>query len=902
MTLVKERFSVLFFLMTFCFCSSSWFTPNTASAANQWTSLGPWNGDVECLLAIPPSTIYAGTHSGGVFKSSDGGVTWSAANNGLGNPTVLALVADPAQPATIYAGTYDSGIYKTTDGGSSWARLSAAPATGFALGVDPVGTIYAGTFGNGIYKSSDGGVTWQSANGGMTTAQVYAFAIDPDVATTLYAGTANGIFRSDNGGTSWSQVVSTSWTRDLAILAPGPGQKKIYAATDNGVLVSSDGMTWTSAGLAGSSVHAVVAHPANLDTVFAGTTAGIFSSVNGGGTWTPVGGDVATLAIQSLIYDPADAGYATLFSGTMGGGVFKSSNGGSLWQSTNQELGNTFIQSVVTDSVAPATVYIGTNDGLYKSTDGGTNWTLSTNGLANTDVEALLLNHATPSQLYAGTWQSGVFKSTDGGATWTAANAGISSAQVHALGMDGVDPQRLYVGTGSGIYISTNAGSSWGALANGIPSNAEVFAVLTAADSVVYAGTNSGFYRSGDRGVSWTQSNAGLAPCGVVYGLAADPALETTLYAATCGGIYKSSDGGANWSLASSGIGQIMVYNLTATTTAPVTFYAGTETGVFASSDHAATWSPVGTGLTNGDVYAFALSGTLPPTLYAGTWGGGVFAATSSQDISVSPAALNLGYRVAAQNSTTQAVTIGNGGASNLIISSIAVAGTGAAAFSIAPGTCDSLTPTIFPGGSCTVNVTFAPSSGQDYAATLDISSNSTASPVVNVALVGSGAYPLSAYLAGSGSGTISVSAPTAVDAGLTCAPSAVFCGAYPAGTSITLTPNPAANATFSGWSGCPMTMGNSCFISLNNAVNATATFTLATLQSLLDTAAANGTITLTTITYAEYAVMNRPGVSLTLSGGWSDTTFAGQTGYTTIQGALTIANGTLVLDNIQLL
>ncbi|GAB7026931.1 choice-of-anchor D domain-containing protein [Geotalea toluenoxydans] len=902
MKLLREKFSILGFLAFFCFCSI-WHFPSTAFAAiGQWTGLGPWGGDVECLLAVSPSILYAGTQNGGVFKSSDGGAHWVAVNNGLGNPTVFALAVDPAAPANLYAATYGNGIYKSLDAGSSWSRLAASPASVYSLAVDPAdsSTLYAGTDGGGVYKSTDGGATWNAANAGIPTAQVNALVVDPRLTTTVYAATANGIFRSPDGGANWSLVADTGWTRDIAISSVTPAT--LYAATGAGIFRSNDGATWTSAGLSGISVYALAINPADPAKVFAGTTAGIFGSADSGANWTLVANGLTNANVQTIIFDPSDTTNSSLFAGTWGGGVFKTSNSGNDWQSANQGLGNTFVQAVVTDPSAPATVYAGSIDGIHISTDGGATWLSSSSGLGNGDVEALLVNPMSPTQLYAGTWGGGVYKSVDGGASWMAANTGMSSALVHAVAMDAANPQVVYAGTNSGIFISSG-GSAWNLCSNGIPADTEVWSVLTAANSVVYAGTGTGFYRSSNGGIEWTQSNTGLAPCGVVYGLAADPTADSTLYAATCGGVYKSTDGGVNWTWASSGIGEINVYNLTFTGTAPVIIYAGTDSGVFVSRDAAATWNTLNTGLTNGDIYAVAVAGTSPATIYAGTWGGGVFSLTSTQDISVSPPTLDLGYRVASGNSASQTVTISNGGASDLVIGSLAITGAGAAAFSVTPGTCSSLTPTILPGGSCTLNLVFAPPSGGPYAANLELASNSGNTPVVNVSLNGIGVFPLSVFLGGTGSGGVSVSAEPPVDAGLVCSPASIYCGAFERGSSIILTPSADSTSYFSGWSGCPMTMGDSCFITMNNAVNATANFVrLTSLQAIIDAALGDDIIKLPITTYVENVVMNQVGKSLTLSGGWADYSFLSQTGFTNLQGSLTIANGTLILENFQII
>src|ERR1035441_2875425 len=82
-------------------------------------------GYAQQALAIDPSspaTLYAGEYGGGVFKSSNGGTSWSASSSGLTNLGVLALVIDPSSPATLYAGTINGGVFKSRPGGASWSR------------------------------------------------------------------------------------------------------------------------------------------------------------------------------------------------------------------------------------------------------------------------------------------------------------------------------------------------------------------------------------------------------------------------------------------------------------------------------------------------------------------------------------------------------------------------------------------------------------------------------------------------------------------------------------------------------------------------------------------------------------------------------------------------------------
>ena len=92
-----------------------------------WTNIGPSPAAVEAIAVDPrgTGTIFMGAIVGGVRKSVDGGITWSAVNTGLTNLSVLALAMDTSGPQTLYAGTSGSGLFKTVDGGATWQNLTA---------------------------------------------------------------------------------------------------------------------------------------------------------------------------------------------------------------------------------------------------------------------------------------------------------------------------------------------------------------------------------------------------------------------------------------------------------------------------------------------------------------------------------------------------------------------------------------------------------------------------------------------------------------------------------------------------------------------------------------------------------------------------------------------------------
>ena len=167
-----------------------------------------------------PSILYAGTQVGGLFKSFDGGDNWLEINEGLlrdpdvpSSTIIESLAIDPYDSDTLYTSvtSYDLGVtslglFKSTDGGGSWSPVRASlPATNVrSIVIDPLNssTVHIGT-NAGVFKSIDRGVSWLPANTGLSNKLVRVVAIDPSTGL-LYAGTdGGGIFVSDNGGSSW---------------------------------------------------------------------------------------------------------------------------------------------------------------------------------------------------------------------------------------------------------------------------------------------------------------------------------------------------------------------------------------------------------------------------------------------------------------------------------------------------------------------------------------------------------------------------------------------------------------------------------------------------------------------------------------------------------------------------
>ena len=133
-----------------------------------------------------------------MYKSEDGGTSWSEVNDGLSRFLFVDnLVLDPQQPQRLYSAMYETGLYRSENGGRSWSDIRAGLPDAWvsALEVDPrqPRRLYAALHG-GVYRSEDGGDNWALIDEGLAATSVNALALDDREPQTLYAGTGAGVF------------------------------------------------------------------------------------------------------------------------------------------------------------------------------------------------------------------------------------------------------------------------------------------------------------------------------------------------------------------------------------------------------------------------------------------------------------------------------------------------------------------------------------------------------------------------------------------------------------------------------------------------------------------------------------------------------------------------------------
>lgn len=254
-------------------------------------------------------TVYAGTCSGGVWRSRDGGHTWVEDDQGLpgDNIAVLGLVVAPDQ-RTIYAAN-EGAVYKTTNAGVSWSSVFEPSEQDYvveAVALDPrrPDHLWAGTEGSGLFRSMDAGRHWTRVQGIGFPANALIAAITPSPTDSadVYVSTQNDdVYRTRDGGAHWSTVHgpwehgSAGSAGDISDITFDPLQPgHIYAGASDGEYVSRDnGVSWSKGRGPAAGDYAVVVSRSHPGLAYLISEPVVYRTVDGGLSWQPWdGGDL----------------------------------------------------------------------------------------------------------------------------------------------------------------------------------------------------------------------------------------------------------------------------------------------------------------------------------------------------------------------------------------------------------------------------------------------------------------------------------------------------------------------------------------------------------------------------------------------------------------------------------
>jgi photosystem II stability/assembly factor-like uncharacterized protein len=585
---------------------------NTIAGVNTWTPEGPYGVSPNQIAVDPtqPDHLLLSTLNG-LYRTTNAGVDWSVVRADFNGARV---VYDPANPGRVYA-AYGL-IYRSDDGGQTFTVLTDVPGRPSSVSIAADGALYGVDATLALSRSDDLGQSWTVLPRPWPANRSAEFVLDPNDSAVIYAFLNDiGTFRSADRGATWTGPIAgspgttaggTQSPRDVFWFTVQPGNSnRLLAATSRGILISNDaGTTWSDAAFV-RFAYWIGFHPTQPQRAIAiGLHGEIMRSEDGGQTW-PTSQDGADMRIYTVgrgAIDPTTPGrlWATSANGPIvssdWGATFSVRIGalrmaevvnfsvaldGTTFAALQSPIGIYRRDGVDWDpldistlfapfspgvnvrqfAIAPgnsSVLYAGNVDRvLARSSDGGLTWVVRSFDFPapNAMPLALVVSPSNPDVVFASASNAGAWRSNDGGLSWTrVADLPVSVA---AISFDVANPAVMYAGGGDDfpdtIFKSLDGGASWsraGVLPfGGFPNSI----VIDPVDSdVVYLTASSHLYKSTDAGASWLSIDMGGTPNQPLNSnlLLIDPVIPTTLFAAASPGVQtisRSVDGGATW-------------------------------------------------------------------------------------------------------------------------------------------------------------------------------------------------------------------------------------------------------------------------------------------------------------------------------------------------------------------
>lgn len=667
-----------------------WYSTNALSATPTFTPIGDnlpslAIGSIALDDSTSPTTIYVGTgepnlsqdsyYGDGIFKSSDGGQTWTSGSGvDFVGSAVSRLLVDPANPQVLLAAMTEGGVYvddtltrsvpaigivRSADGGTTWTQeISGASGTDIIYDAADK-DYYAAIRAKGFYRSTDDGVTW--------TALPAPFSMSPQTfyraslavrGTTLFAlitdskglpssstdcsGCA-GLLQSGNEGQSWTALnlpanlygANNQGTYDQYLAAPANTAQLIAGGIDTwlGTAGANNALTWT-----------------NLTNSYTG------------GTVHP---DEHAIACVS----------ATQWIIANDGGAWWTANAGASWTNMNATLGTIQFYSISAVPGAPGSVLGGSQDNGTALVAGSSTQTWDTK--FGGDGGHTAINPSNPSQFFTENYGISLAYSPNGGTGWFPV---VNSATITDQGefyipyiLAPSDPASMYLLTQrvwEGPAAPATPGAGWAAISPDLihpdgnvltSSNDDLTALAAAPNSpnVLYVGAYDGSLSVSTDATNtlaqptWTEMQQPAAPfAGPVSAIAVSPASPETVYwglgfVGANAELFKSTDSGKTAVSIAGDLPGVPINAIVIDPAAPDNIYVATDVGVFLATDGGSAneqWSRLGSNLPAAAVLSLALtrSNDSNPVLTAGTHGRGAWsipaAAPAGFAFSASPA------------------------------------------------------------------------------------------------------------------------------------------------------------------------------------------------------------------------------------------------------------------------
>jgi photosystem II stability/assembly factor-like uncharacterized protein len=422
------------------------------------------------LFVSPAGDLFLRT-SQGVRTSTDGGNSWST--YAFGTSSIDNVAFDSSGSVYVVIDDNDSSnfVYRSSDNGLSWVPVTVPFASFTRLTVGRQGSLFLSQ--DQTYRSTDNGITWQALPVMFPNVTIFKESQKFGLFVTAGGSAYQNLYRSTDVGNSWKPMVTgvvgipiIGFYGDTILVADNYYNAKIFRSVDNGATFK----TISGISVISGYVNALIG--TSYQSIIAGTSAGIFRSINHGKAWTKVSNTPATFLHQQ----PNGTMYAhRSFSGS---GVFRSTDSGSTWQELKNGMGNTIVHSL---AFAPnGDLFSGSDAGLFRSTDAGDNWVRIDTQIVNKPYGIYVTVSAEGKIFFGGAkngTNSNAYQSTNGGVSWTSLDNSISSTDFQATirSLFAASNGRLFAGTSSGLFRSSAVTTPVQEISASVPQSFELF-------------------------------------------------------------------------------------------------------------------------------------------------------------------------------------------------------------------------------------------------------------------------------------------------------------------------------------------------------------------------------------------------------------------------------------------
>ncbi|MEQ1745082.1 MAG: PKD domain-containing protein, partial [Saprospiraceae bacterium] len=601
-----------------------------SGAAGNWKQLGPtyWNatsawspgvGRITSIGIDPANSknMIVGSPTGGVWKTLNGGSTWTPLTDDFSTVDVFSLEISPFNSNVYLWGSTSGRIFRSTDGGATWMATSNATGTISRIAFHPTdpNVVYAGSESNGLYRSVNGGSTW-SAVPGVSGSGVSCYDIEfkPGTPATMYVS-GKSLYRSTDGGASFAQVgglgTATGHIKMMGVTPANPNL--VYVVEANGGVFGAFYKS-TDSGAA-------------FTKLIDGTDINYFG-------YSATGDDDRGQAPRNMeiVVSPSNANEVHI----AGIHTWKSTNAGTSFSltshwvpSTAASLGVGYNHADVNIMVfAKDTLYVGTDGGIYRSTNGAQTFVDRTPGLGIREFYKIGVSKTNPNVVSGGSQDNG-----------TSVMRGTNRAWVDWLGADGMETfvdwnnANILYGTSQNgsMYRSTNQGTTQNGISK--PPNVDDGAWITPFEQDPQVPTTiyvafADVWKSANSGGSWTKIST--FDNGNMNHMKLAPSDNKRIYVARGSTLFTTANGGSAWSTTATSWGSSNISFIAVHPQNPLRLLIVTSNGVFHSTNAGSSWSNIGAGLPTGTKYCATWENTGKNGIYVGGFG---FVAYTNDDL-----------------------------------------------------------------------------------------------------------------------------------------------------------------------------------------------------------------------------------------------------------------------------